>query len=345
MEKLEHNDSRIGEFSVLPMGFHDPSIRMGTLDGDELVNCPRDAGISGCDKEWLGDVLCLLRSSSSGNAGDLSVVSGLDWRGLDHWRGIVWDPGSVGKLCLHVCYDCLCLIVLFRDAMMFVHDWAALATLICTEIRDWRTITWELGCLGSIHLNYYVTRFFCRNVWQIKYLEAVMTPGGADDIPFLLSACECGTSVGVIAPGMLPIQVNGLLDCVGGPLICSDWLALMSRWVWLYCHRMSMRGAIVVCPGVVRIEYKRWALAGSSSLDAVPVTGSLLFYASVCYLADCCATEISSWVLFDGTDCIWLAVCGLLFWRVSVTWVMATDSAAATRGRAGITFDVELVVP
>ena len=111
--KLEHNDSRIGEFSVLPLGFRDPSIGMGTLDGDELVICPRDAGISGCDKEWLGDVLCLLRSSSSENVGDLSVVSGLDWRGLDHWRGIVWDPGIVGKRCLHVCYDCLCLIALF----------------------------------------------------------------------------------------------------------------------------------------------------------------------------------------------------------------------------------------
>ena len=151
-------------FPVLPLGFHDPSIGMDTLDGDELVICPHGAGISGCDKEWLGDILCLLRSSSSWNARDLSVVSGLDWRGLDHWGGIVWGPGIVGRRCLHVCYDCLCLIALFRDAMMFVHDWAALSTLIGTEIRDWRTITWELGCLESIHPTYYVTRFFCRNV-------------------------------------------------------------------------------------------------------------------------------------------------------------------------------------
>ena len=69
---------------------------------------------------------------------------------------------------------------------------------------------------------------------------------------------------------------------------------------------MSVRGAVVVCPGVVRIEYKRRSLAGSSSIDAKPVTGSLLLYAPVCCLADCCAAEISSWVLFDGTDCIWL---------------------------------------
>ena len=29
--KLEHTDSRIGEFSVFPLGFHDPSIGMSTL--------------------------------------------------------------------------------------------------------------------------------------------------------------------------------------------------------------------------------------------------------------------------------------------------------------------------
>ena len=34
-----------------------------------------------------------------------------------------------------------------------------------------------------------------------------MTPGGANHIRFLLSACERGTSGGVIALGMLPILV------------------------------------------------------------------------------------------------------------------------------------------
>ena len=54
---------------MFPLGFRDPSIGMSILDGGELVICSRDAGISGCDEEWLGDVLCLLRSFSSGNAG------------------------------------------------------------------------------------------------------------------------------------------------------------------------------------------------------------------------------------------------------------------------------------
>ena len=59
------------------------------------------------------------------------------------------------------------------------------------------------------------------------------------------------------------------------------------------------------------------------------MTGSLLFYTHVCCLADSYAADVSSWVLFG----------------VSVTWVMATDSAVSTGCRAGIMFDVELVVP
>ena len=108
---------------------------------------------------------------------------------------------------------------------------------------------------------------------------------------------------------------------------------------------MSVHSAVVVCTGGVRIVYIRRALTGSSSLDATPVTGSLLFYATVCCLAVCCAAEFSSWVLFGGIDCIWLAGRGLFFRQVSVTLVMATDSAAAAGGQAGITFGVELVVP
>ena len=90
--------------------------------------------------------------------------------------------------------------------------------------------------------------------------------------------------------------------------------------------------------------YIRCALTGSSSLDAAPVTGSLLFYAPVCCLAVCCDAEFSSWVLFGGSDCIWIAGRGLFFRQVSVTLVMATYSAAVVGGRAGITFGVDLVV-
>ena len=65
----------------------------------------------------------------------------------------------------------------------------------------------------------------------------------------------------------------------------------------------------------------------------------------MCCLAVYGDAEFYLWVLFGGTDCIWLAGRGLFFRQVVVVLVMATDSAAAAGGRAGITFDVELVIP
>ena len=212
---------------------------------------------------------------------DNSVAARLDCTGLDHWRGIVWDPGIVGQQCLHVCYDCLCLMALFRDAMLLVHDWAALSTWTGTETGYWLAITWELRFLGSINPPCDVDRFCGRDEWQIKELEVVVTPSGGNDIRFQQCACARETSVSVISAGMLPILVIGLSDCVGGPLGCSDWLVRLSWWAWLASRRMSVRSAVVVYPGGVRIVYIRRALTGSSSLDAAPVTGSLLFYAPV----------------------------------------------------------------
>ena len=153
------------------------------------------------------------------------------------------------------------------------------------------------------------------------------------------------SSVGVVSPGMLPILVIGLRDCVGGLLGRSDWQDRLSRWAWLVGGPMSVCSAGVISPRGVRIVHIRSVLSGSSSLDAVPVTGPLLFYAPVCCLAVCCAAELSSNVLFGGMVCIWLAGRELFFPQVGVSSVMVADSAAAVGDRAGITFDVELVIP
>ena len=62
---------------MLSLGICDPPIHSDTLD----------VGISHGDTEWL----CLLYSASSGSAGDDTVAIRLDGKGLDHWRGVVWD--------------------------------------------------------------------------------------------------------------------------------------------------------------------------------------------------------------------------------------------------------------
>ena len=157
-----------------------------------------------------------------------------------------------------------------------------------------------------------------RNEWQIKELEVVVMPDGSDSNRFQRCACVRGTSLGVLSAGRITIMGVGLVGCRGGPVGGSDWL--------------SVRGVVVVCPGGVRIVYIRRALTGSSSLDAAPVTGSLVFSAPVYCLAVYRAAGFYSWLIFGGTDCVWLAGCGLFFRRVR-----ATDGAAVVEGQAGIT--------
>ena len=98
-------DSLIDEVLVLSLDICDPSVHSDTLD----------FGLSDGDTEWL----CLLYFANSGNMWDNSDAAIFDCQGLDHWRGVVWDPGIVGQQCLLVCYDCPCLMALFRDAMLF----------------------------------------------------------------------------------------------------------------------------------------------------------------------------------------------------------------------------------
>ena len=50
----------------------------------------------------------------------------LDGRRLDHWSTVTWDPGIVVSHALSVCYDCLCLMALFRAVMSLVHNWVCM---------------------------------------------------------------------------------------------------------------------------------------------------------------------------------------------------------------------------
>ena len=147
-------------------------------DGDALRACSHDVGILDGIKGWL----CLLYSDSSRNPWDNSIEMGLDCNGLDHWRGIAWDPGRVGGQCLHVCYDCLRVIALFHEVMLLVHEWASLPAWTVTGIGYCQTNTWEVECLGTIYPACDVDRFFGSDEWQIKGRESAVTTGGDDVI-------------------------------------------------------------------------------------------------------------------------------------------------------------------
>ena len=143
-----------------------------------------------------------------------------------------------------------------------------------------------------------------RDEWQIKALDVVVITDGNDNNRLQWCAGVCGTSLGVLSAGTIPIKVIGLFDCGGGPVGCADWL--------------SVRSAVVVRPGGVRIIYIRRARTRSSSLDATPVTGSLVFSVPVYCLAGYCTAGFYSWLLFGGTECVWLAVCEFFCRRVRV---------------------------
>ena len=48
----------------------------------------------------------------------------MDGQWMIHWRTVSWDPGIADYRTLLVCYDCLCLMALFRTVMFLARFWA-----------------------------------------------------------------------------------------------------------------------------------------------------------------------------------------------------------------------------
>ena len=198
-------------------------------------------GLSHGDMKWF----CLLYLDSERSVDNGTMAMGLGGQGLVNWRGVVWNPGIVGQQCVHVCYDCLCLVVLFRAVMLLVHDWAELSVWTGTESGYCRTIAWELGYLRCLHPPCDVDRLCDQRTWQIKVSEVVVITDSNNNNGLQRCACVRGTSLGVLSAGIIVI---GQIGSGGGPVGCSDWL--------------RVRGTVVISPGGVRIGYIRRALCG-----------------------------------------------------------------------------------
>ena len=65
----------------------------------------------------------------------------MDGRRLDHWCTVIWYPGIMGSRAQSVCYDCLCLMALFRAVMSLVHHWAEWSVWTGADAGYCRTIT------------------------------------------------------------------------------------------------------------------------------------------------------------------------------------------------------------
>ena len=119
------------------------------MDNRGLPICPQDTRIMIFEEQYSDDMFCLLIFSSPGNVVSLPIADGPDWKGLAHGRGIVWDPGIVGLPRLRLCCDCLCLIPLFRDVLLFVCGQTDSSARFLKNIGDWRTIIWKLRLFGN----------------------------------------------------------------------------------------------------------------------------------------------------------------------------------------------------
>ena len=148
--------------------------------------------------------------------GDLKGRS-VDGRRLDHRRTVVWDPGIVGSRALSVCYDCLCLMALFRVVMSLDHHWVEWSVWTGTDAGYCRTITWEERYVPRLHPPCVVDRL-CGHSTKIKVPVFVCMLDRNRDISPRRCACMCGTSLRVLSAERIPLMVIGCFACGGGPV-------------------------------------------------------------------------------------------------------------------------------
>ena len=170
----------------------------------------------------------------------------------------------MGSRALSVCYDCLCLMALFRAVMSLVHHWAEWSVWTGTDAGYCRTITWEERYLPRLHPPCVVDRL-CGYSTKIKVAGFVFMLDRDRDISPRRCACVHGTSLGVLSAGRIPLMVIGCFAHGGGPVDCSDWPCVDC--------------AVDFLPGGVWIDYIRQELGDISLTHATPVTGSLVFSA------------------------------------------------------------------
>ena len=93
-------------------------------DVDDETTCDLDMGsVADLERDTYGGRLCLLCPDGMEDLRDLRGGSVDDHR-MDHSRTVSWDQGIADSRTLSICYDCLCLMTLFRTVMYLARYWA-----------------------------------------------------------------------------------------------------------------------------------------------------------------------------------------------------------------------------
>ena len=249
---------------------------------------------------------------------------------MNHSRTISWDPGIADSWTISVCYDCLCLMALFRTVMYLAHYWAVRIVWTGPDEGNGRYIAWREQYLPGLYPSCVVDQLH-EVMMEIKVFHCVSMIHVDENNNGPRCVRVCGVSLGMFSMGRISLMLTDCSICVGGSVDYSDW----------------PRADCVVdfSNGEVRISYIRQGLLTDSLIDAAPVTGSLIDSAlSDCLILLCTAGFSSTWT-FCSTDFVLLAGFVLSVRQVNDFGIMAADGAALAEVRAGITFGVELYVP
>ena len=139
--------------------------------------------------------LCLLYPDSVEDLQDLRDGY-VDSQRLNHWHMVSWDSGIADSRVLSVCYDCLCLMVLFRAVMSLAHYWTEEFVWTGHDEGCCRSIGWEQWYLPRIHPPCVVDRLG-GYLTEIKVPGLVLVLSGDRNNSARRCACMCGTSLGV----------------------------------------------------------------------------------------------------------------------------------------------------
>ena len=212
-----------------------------------------------------------------------------------------WDLGVADSQVLTVCYDCLCLISLFRTVMSLYYDWDDVFVWTGHDEEYDRSPGWELRYLPHLYAPLVVDRV-------TEYLTEIKVPGWSPALSgdMYTGAWRCvstrGTPLGVFSAGRISLTLIGRRTSVGGSVGCSDWSCVDC--------------AVDISPGGVWIDYIRPGLEDGTLIDAAPVTGPLVSSTLFsCRDVFCTARFSSNWT-FCGTD--WVLPVG---YQVYLHWI------------------------
>ena len=186
--------------------------------------------------------LCLLGRSGVENIMQRNEKYVDVWR-LNHRHMVSWDPGVADSRHLAECYDCLCLISLFRTMMSLSYDW--------DEVFGWIGHDEGHDCSPAGALGYLPRCLYSPLVMDrmTQYRTEIKVPGWSLVLSETMytgaQRCVCtrGTPPGFFSAGRISLALIGHRASVGGSVGCADW----SR----------VDGAVDISPGGVWIDYIR----------------------------------------------------------------------------------------